>query len=99
MNAQMRVSRMSKLNTTGLNSSKFKELKVENGNKNSNDYYNTNISFNIDGKKQIQATKLKDININEQLNKKQNINFSAQKIQSSIYGDDKIDGHWRYDVA
>ena len=91
MNAQMRVSRMSKLNTTGLNSSKFKELKVENGNKNSNDYYNTNISFNIDGKKQIQAAKLKDININEQLNKKQNINFSAQKIQSSIYGDDKID--------
>ena len=90
MNAQMRVSRMSKLNTVGLNTSKFTELKVENGNKNNNDYYK-NTSFNIDGKKQIQATKLKDININEKLNKKQNVKFSAQNIQNSIYGDIIID--------
>ena len=90
MNNQMRISRISKLNMNGLNTSKFKELKVENGNKNSIDYYQ-NISMNIEGKKQIQPSKLKDININEKSNKKKNINFSAQNIQNSIYGDDIID--------
>ena len=90
MNSQMRVSRMSKLNTTGLNSSKFKEFKAENEIKNSNDYFK-NMSFNIGGKKQIQSSKLKDNNTKEKLNKKQNANFSPQNIMSSIYGDDKID--------
>ena len=87
MNTQMRVSRISKLNTIGINALKFKDLKAENEVKNSNDY-SKNVSFNIDGKKQFQtSSKLKDKFTNE---KKQN-NFSPQNIMNTMYGDDKID--------
>ena len=60
MNSQMRISRMSKLNTQGINAMKFKEFKVENKIKNSNDYFK-NMAFNIGGKKQIKTAKLKEI--------------------------------------
>ena len=87
MNTQMRVSRISKLNTIGINALKFKDLKAENEVKNSNDY-SKNVSFIIDGKKQFQtSSKLKDKFTNE---KKQN-NFSPQNIMNTMYGDDKID--------
>ena len=90
MNAQMRVSRISKLNTDGLNTSKFKGLHAENEIKNSNDYFK-NMSIKIEGKKQIQSSKLKDNNTKEKPNKKHDTNFSPQNIMNSIYGDDKID--------
>ena len=72
MNSQMRISRMSKLNTAGLNAMKFKEFKIENKTQNINDYFKNN-AFNIEGKKQIKTTKLKDKNINYQVSKEQNI--------------------------
>ena len=87
MNTQMRVSRISKLNTIGINALKFKDLKAENEVKNSNDY-SKNVSFNIDGKKQFQtSSKLKDKFTNE----KKQYNFSPQNIMNTMYGDDKID--------
>ena len=72
MNSQMRISRMSKLNTAGLNAMKFKEFKIENKTQNINDYFKNN-AFNIEGKKQLKTTKLKDKNINYQVSKEQNI--------------------------
>ena len=72
MNSQMRISRMSKLNTAGLNAMKFKEFNIENKTQNINDYFKNN-AFNIEGKKQLKTTKLKDKNINYQVSKEQNI--------------------------
>ena len=90
MNSQMRISRMSKLNTQGINAMKFKEFKVENKIKNSNDYFK-NMAFNIGGKKQIKTAKLKDENINKKLGKEQNINLAPQNLINTMYGnDDKI---------
>ena len=88
MNNQMRISRMSKLNTAGINAMKFKEFQAENKIKNSNDYFK-NIGFNVDGKKQIKTTKLKDTNINEKLGKKINTNIEPQNIMNSMYGNEE----------
>ena len=88
MNNQMRISRMSKLNTAGINAMKFKEFQAENKIKNSNDYFK-NIGFNVGGKKQIKTTKLKDTNINEKLGKKINTNIEPQNIMNSMYGNEE----------
>ena len=90
MNSQIRISRISKLNTDGINAKKFKGFNVESQIKNSNDYFK-NMAFNIGGKKQIIPTKLKDQNINKKLTKEQKTNLAPQNIMSDIYGkDDKI---------
>ena len=88
MNNQMRISRMSKLNTVGINAMKFKEFQVENKIKNSNDYFK-NMGFNVGGKKQVKTTKLKDNNINEKLGKKINTNIETQNIMNSMYGNEE----------
>ena len=88
MNNQMRISRMSKLNTAGINAMKFKEFQAENKIKNSNDYFK-NMGFNAGGKKQVKTTKLKDTNINEKLGKKINTNFAPQNIMNSMYGNEE----------
>ena len=88
MNNQMRISRMSKLNTVGINAMKFKEFQVENKIKNSNDYFK-NMGFNVSGKKQVKTTKLKNNNINEKLGKKINTNIETQNIMNSMYGNEE----------
>ena len=88
MNSQMRMSRISKLNTPGLNAMKFEKLKAENKIKNSNDYFK-NMGMNIGGKKQIKTVTLKDKNINQKSNKNQNTNLSPQNIMNSIYGEEE----------
>ena len=87
MNSQMRISRMSKLNTVGINALKFKQLKIENKIKNSNDYFK-NMTFNISGKKQIKTMKLKDQIINQKSAKNQNTNLTLQNTISTFYEKD-----------
>ena len=79
MNSQIRISRISKLNTEGINARKFNAFKVENKIKNSNDYFK-NMAISFSGKKPIKQTKLKDQNINQKLTKEQKTNFSPQNI-------------------
>lgn len=51
MNSQIRISRISKLNTEGINARKFNAFKVENKIKNSNDYFK-NMEISFSGKNQ-----------------------------------------------
>ena len=95
MSGNMRISRMSKLNTVGLNVMKFGGGFNKNENKitNSSDYFKNdkNMNFSIKNKKNIKTTKLKDKNINLQIGKEQKTKFTPQNILNSIYGDgDKI---------
>ena len=87
MNSQIRISRISKLYTEDINARKFNAFKVENKIKNSNDYFK-NMAFNINGKKPIKQTKLKDQNINQKLTKEQKTNLAPQNIMNDIYGKD-----------
>ena len=90
MNGQMRISRMSKLNTVGINAMKFgggfknDKKKVNN----SIEYYN-NLKLNIKGKKNIQTVKLKDQNINIKMGKEQKTKLIEQKIHDDLYGKDE----------
>ena len=86
MTGQMRISRMSKLNTAGVNEMKFSGFKNKK-NMNSIDYYKNdkNMNFSI-GKKNIKLSKLKDTNINVQIGKEQKTKFTPQTILNSIYG-------------
>ena len=88
MNSQIRISRISKLNTEGINARKFNAFKVENKIKNSNDYFK-NMAISISGKKPIKQTKLKDQNINQKLTKEQKTNFSPQNIINDMYNDEQ----------
>jgi len=88
MNSQIRISRISKLNTEGINARKFNAFKVENKIKNSNDYFK-NMAISFSGKKPIKQTKLKDQNINQKLTKEQKTNFSPQNIINDIYNDEQ----------
>ena len=96
MNGSMRISRMSKLTTIGLNAMKFGGGFNKNENKivmNSNDYFKNdkNMNFSIKNKKNIKTAKLKDKNINLQIGKEQKTKFTPQNILNTIYGDeDKI---------
>ena len=96
MSGQMRISRMSKLNTVGLNVMKFGGGFNKNDNKmvmNSNDFFKNdkNMNFSIKNKKNIKTSKLKDKNINLQIGKEQKTKFTPQNILNTIYGDgDKI---------
>ena len=93
MNGQMRISRMSKLNTAGINAMKFAGgFKNMNKNKmNSSSFFQNdkNMNFNISGKKNIKTTKLRDKNINVQIGKEQKTKFTPQNV---LYGfdDNKI---------
>ena len=77
-NNQTLVSRMSKLNTEGLNSLKFNRFQIDNNKSNNSNEYFKNYGISISGKKQIKKMKLKDQNINQKLTKEQNITISKK---------------------
>ena len=94
MNGNMRISRMSKLNTAGLNVMKFGGYN-KNDNKimmNSKDFFKNdkNMNFSIN-KKNIKTSKLRDKNINVQIGKEQKTKFTTQNVLNAEYGnEDKI---------
>ena len=79
MNGQVRISRLSKLNTVGLNAKKFLGFQNDKKDKmNSMAYFKTdkNMNLSVSGKKNNATYKLKDKNINLQIGKGQKTNFN-----------------------